>query len=147
MDRLIFPSRAWCEAAASALHEDPEARAALVDFGPVVAGVVIERGAGLESDFCVLIKLAPGKRAEVRYCQDEDELEEMEPDYIAWVPHGLCKEFLRAALGGEQFDPLRRILNRQIRLRGDLQRLVRQAGKHRTAGLLALRALPTQLVD
>ena len=147
MERLTFPSRDWCEAAASALHQDPLARAALVDFGPVVAGIVVERGAGLASDFCLIATLVPGKRAQLRYPQDEDELEELEPDYIAWAPHALCKELLRAALGGAHPDPLRAILNRQIRLRGDLQRLVRQAGKHQAAGLAAFRALPTQLID
>jgi len=147
MEQLTFPSREWCEAAAIALHGDASARAALVDFGPVVAGVVIERGGGLASDFCVLATLVPGKPAALRFPQDEDELEELEPDYIAWAPHAICKSLLFAALQGEQPDPLRAILNRQVRLQGDLQRLVRHAGKHQGAGLAAIRALPTKLID
>ena len=88
---LTFPSQAWCEAAALALHGDASARAALADFGAVVAGVVVERGDGLPSDFCVVARCEPGKPAELSFPEDEDELEELEPDYIAWASHGLCK--------------------------------------------------------
>jgi hypothetical protein len=143
---LTFPSREWCLAAVEALHEDAAARDAVRAFGPVVAGVVVERGDGLESDFCVLARLAPGKPAELSFPDDEDELEELEPDYIAWASHGLCKELLRAALGGQRVEPLKAILERRVRLKGDLQPIVRLAGKHEGAGLAAIRSLPTQLL-
>ena len=55
---LTFPSREWCEAAARAMAADPSVQAALRDFGPVVAGVVITRKGG---DFCVLARIAPGR--------------------------------------------------------------------------------------
>ena len=141
-----FPSREWCEAAAGALHHDPAVQAVVADFGPVVAGVVVERGDGLESDFCVLARLAPGKAAQLSYPEDEDELEELEPDYIAWASHGLCKQLLRAAMAGERADPLRAILERKVRLKGDLSRVVRLAGKHEGAGLHAIRSLHTRLL-
>ena len=143
---LTFPSREWCEAAATELHGDAGARAALAAFGAVVAGVVIEKGAGLGSDFCVLATLAPGKPAALSFPEDEDELEELEPDYIAFVAHDLAKSMLRAALGGGRPDPLKAILDRKIRLRGDLQRIVRLMGRHEGAGLEAIRSLPTHLL-
>lgn len=143
---MKFPSREWCEAAAAAMLRDPETIAAIADFGPVVAGVVIERGAGLRSDFCVLARIEPGRPAGLTYPEDEDELEEYEPDYIAWASYAVCRGLLERAFAGERPDPLRAILERKVRLHGDLQRLVKHAGRHRGAGLDALRAVPSEFV-
>ena len=68
----------------------------------------------------------------------------LHPDYIAWAPHALCKKLLGATMRGERPDPLRAILERKIRLAGDLQRLVKHAGRHQGAGLDALRRVPTR---
>jgi hypothetical protein len=141
---FLFPSREWCEAAAGALYEDAEVQAAIADFGAVVTGIVVERGEGLRSDFCVLARVAPGKRASLSFPDDEDELEELSPDYIAWAPHALCRSLLGAALRGERPDPLRAIVERKVRLRGNLQRLVKHAGRHPGAGIDALRRVPTR---
>jgi hypothetical protein len=141
---FLFPSREWCLAAAAALHGDPEVEAALADFGQVVTGVVVERGAGLRNDFCVLARAAPGRPAELSFPDDEDELAELQPDYIAWAPHALCRVLLGAALRGERPDPLRAILERKVRLQGDLQRLVKHAARHPGAGIDALRRVPTR---
>jgi hypothetical protein len=143
-EALLFPSQAWCEAAARSLLADDEVQVALSDFGPVTAGIVVERGEGLPGDFCLLARLRPGAPAELRFPDDEDELEELEPDYVAWAPHSLCKQLLRAALSGGRPDPLRAIVERKVRLRGDLQRLVKHAGRHRGAGLDAIRTVPTR---
>jgi hypothetical protein len=143
---MLFPSREWCEAAAVAMLRDPEVIAAIADFGPVVAGVVIERGVAsrLESDFCVLARIEPGKAVKLSYPEDEDEMEALEPDYIGWASFSLCKELLEKTRAGERPDPLRAILDRRVRLRGDLERLVKHAGKHQGAGLEALRGVPTE---
>jgi hypothetical protein len=141
---LLFPSREWCEAAAVVLLGDGEVRAALEEFGPVVAGMVVERGAGLASDFCVLARVRPGSAAKLSFPDDEDELEEMAPDYLAFAAHSLCKDLLREALAGRRPDPLSAILQRKVRLQGDLERLVKHAGRHRGAGLDALRTVPTR---
>jgi hypothetical protein len=143
---MKFPSREWCEAAAAAMLGDPAAIDAVKDFGVVAAGLVIERGPGLESDFCVLARIEPGRPVAFSYPEDEDELEEHQPDYIAWAPFALCRGLLERAAAGERPDPLRAILERKVRLQGDLQRLVRHAGRHGGAGLDALRAVPTEFV-
>ena len=143
---MKFPSREWCEAAAAAMLRDPAVVSAIAEFGAVVAGIVIERGAGLESDFCILARIQPGRRADLTYPQDEDELEEYEPDYSAWAPYAICRGLLERAFAGERPDPLRAILERKVRLHGDLQRVVKHAGRHRGAGLDALRAVPTEFV-
>ncbi len=143
---MKFPSREWCAAAAAAMLSDPEVVAALADFGPVVAGVVIERGGGLRSDFCVLARIQPGRPAKLSYPDDEDELEEYEPDYLARVPYSYCRALLEQAGAGQRPDLLRAIFERRIRLQGDLQRLVKHAGRHRGAGLQALRAIRSEFV-
>jgi hypothetical protein len=143
---MKFPSREWCEAAAAAMLRDPAVISAIVDFGPVVAGVVIERGGGLRSDFCVLARIEPGRPATLSYPEDEDELEEYQPDYVAWAPYPMCRALLQQARAGKRPDPLRAILERKIRLQGDLQRLLKHAGRYQGSGLEALRAVPSEFV-
>lgn len=143
---LLFPSREWCLAAAKAMDADPTVQAAARDFGPVVAGVVIERGEALEADFCVLTRVTPGRPSELSFPADEDELEEMEPDYLGWISYSLARELLETAYAGRRPDPLQAILQRRIRLHGDLERLVKHAGRHQGAGLDALRSIPTRFV-
>ena len=141
---LAFPSQHWCTAAAEALHGDAGVRAATLAFGAVTAGIVVQQGQGLARDFCVLARIAPGKPPELSFPDDEDELEELEPDYLAWAPVELCRELLQDALAGRPGDPLKLVFARRIRLQGDLQRLVRAAGKHAGVGIEALRAVPTK---
>ncbi len=143
---MRFPSREWCEAVAAAMLADPAVVAAIKDFGPVVAGIVVERGGGLRSDFCVLARIEPGRPVRLSFPEDEDELEELEPDYIGWAPYALCRALLEQTLAGLRPDPLRVILERKVRLKGDLERLVRHAGRHQGVGLDAIRGVPTEFV-
>ncbi len=142
---MKFPSREWCEAAALAMLRDQAVIAAIADFGAVVAGLVIEGVPG-SGDFCILARIAPGRPVQLSYPQDEDELEELEPDYIGWAASALIRSLLEANLAGKRPDPLKAILEGKVRLKGDLERLVRHAGRHRGAGLEALRGLPTEFV-
>jgi len=116
---------------------DPAVIAAIADFGPVVAGLVVE-----SPGFCVLARIEPGKPVRLSYPEDEDELEELEPDYIGWASYELCKTLLHQ----ERPDPLEAILERKVRVQGDLERLVKHAGRHRGAGLTALKTVPTEFV-
>jgi hypothetical protein len=110
-----------------------------------VAGAVVQRGPGLARDFCVLLRIAPNAPPVLSFPDDEDELEGFAPDYIAWAPYPLCRELLEAALSGKQVDPLKLVFSGQIKLQGDLQRIVRAVGKHPRRGLAALRSVPTEL--
>ncbi len=132
---MKFLSREWCEAVAAAMLRDREVIDAIAEFGPVVAGVVIDR-------VCVLARIRPGEPVALSFPEDEDELEEYEPDYIAWAPHQLCVSLLQQA----RPDPLKAILEGKVRIQGDLERLLRHAGRHRGAGLDALRSVPTEFV-
>lgn len=143
---MLFPSREWCETAAAALARDPLVVAANAEFGPVVVGVVIGRGAGLAEDFCVLARIEPGKPYQLRYPEDEDELAELEPDYICRTPYAVCKAFLKDAQAGGRPDVLKAVLSGQMKVEGDLQRVVKHAARHQGAGMATLRALPTEFV-
>ena len=141
---LLFPSKEWCRAAAVALQQDPTVQAAVAEFGAFAAGAVIVKGDGLAADFCLLVAVAPGEEPELRFCEDEDELEEHEPDYLGHFPHRLLRDLLRAAQAGQAPDPLQLLTSGQVRIQGDLARLVRIAGRHQRAGLTAIRSVPTR---
>lgn len=124
---------------------DPAVIAAIADFGPVVAGMVITGGSG-GGDFCLLARIEPGQPVTLSYPDDEDELEEYQPDYTSWATYALCRSLLEQAWAGQRPDPLRAILERKVRLEGDLERLIKHAGRHRGAGLDAIRGVPTEFV-
>ena len=141
---LLFPSKEWCRAAAVALQADPTVQAAVAEFGAFTSGTVIEKGDGLEGDFCLLVAVAPGEVPRLTFCDDEDELEEHEPDYLGHVPHKLVRDLLRAAQGGQAPDPLKLLTSGQVQIKGDLARIVRVVGRHQNAGLAAIRSIPTR---
>ena len=143
---LLFPSKEWFRAAADLLHADPRVQAATKDFGPVTVGLVIEKGDGLKSDFCVYAELKPAQKPKLRFPDDEDELEELEPEFLVRARHAVARKLVEAAMKGEHVDPLTPILNREVKLEGDLQRLVRFAGQHRGAGAGVLTRLATRVL-
>ena len=130
---LVFPSAEWFRAAARALHADAGVQAAARDFGNVSVGIIIEKGDGLRGDFCAFARLAPGSEPKLEFPDDEDELDELEPAYLITAPHAVARRVVEAALRGERQDPLGPILSREVKLKGDLQRLVRFAGQHKGA--------------
>jgi hypothetical protein len=140
LNRPTFPSREWCQTAARALDREPEAQAALSDLGPVTFGMVLERDATLAADFCVFVDAAPGRDAKLVFCDDEDELDDLEPDYLARAQAGTIREVLAAMQRGQPPDPLALTASGRVRLRGDLGRLVRVGGRHPQAGTASLRS-------
>lgn len=140
---LVFPSEEWARALNKVLSADPGVQAALAEFGPFTAGAILEKGAGLKSDFCLFIDAAPGREARLTFCEDEDELDDLRPNYLAVGPHALVRDLLRKALAGEVPDPLALITSGKAKLKGDLGRIIKVAGRHPRAGLSALRSIPT----
>ncbi len=141
---LLFPSAEWFRAAAKLLHADASVQAAAREFGAVTVGLIIEKGDGLREDFCAFTKLAPDREPALEFPDDDDELDELEPDYLVRAAHAVARRLVEAAMRGERNDPLAPILSREVKLRGDLARLVRFAGQHKGAGAGALPTLPTR---
>jgi putative sterol carrier protein len=111
-----FPSKEWCEEAVRVVNADPES---------------VLAGAGWKGDFGLVVEAEPGKLAKpftvhlvpdggkiTRYeiLRDPDELEELEPAYVARAPYSTWKGLILGTV-----DPVEAVLKRQIRMTGDLQ--------------------------
>ena len=102
----VFPSKEWCEEAIALLNADPESA---------------RRGRGWNGDFGVVIEAEPGKLSEpfvvhvrarrtgsmtrFKVLRDPDELEEIEPAYLARAPYSVWKGLLLGTL-----DPVEAVL-------------------------------------
>jgi hypothetical protein len=135
-----FPSLEWCQALVSVLEKDPEIAPAVREWAGKSIGVVIGKDAGLAKDFCVYAKpdaKAP-KLLELRLCEDEDDLELEEPDYLFRAPFGVVKQLLE-----KRFDPLEALRKGQVRVAGDIGALIPFGQKYRAIGERAAAAVPT----
>ena len=118
----MFPSREWAEAAIAWLNADAETE---------------EAGEGWEGDFGLVIDAEPGKLPRTfvahivpaggrvkrfRVLADPDDLEEIEPAYVARAPYSVWKALLQGTL-----DPVEAVLRRRISVQGDVQPLIERA--------------------
>lgn len=118
----IFPSREWCEEIIAALHADPEsARAGLGWEGDVCVAVLAEKPAFPEP-FAVYARPEGGRIVEFRVLEDLDEIDEIEPAYVARANYSTWKNLI---LG--DFDPVEAILKRRIQFEGDLEPIIQRA--------------------
>jgi hypothetical protein len=136
----MFPSLDWCRALADALAKDPDAPRGLKEWNGRSIGVVIGRDKGLAKDFCVYAKPSATKLEleELKVCEDEDDLELEEPDYLFRLPFGTARQLL-----ARQLDPLDVLRRGQVRVEGDLQFLIPLGTKYRGLGERAAEAVPT----
>lgn len=126
-----FPSLEWCQALVRSLEQEPDVAAACREWGGHSIGVVIGRGDGLARDFCVYARphASQPKIEELRVCEDEDDLELEEPDFVFRFPHGLALQLLERRL-----DPLEALTKGKVRVEGDLKRLLTFGQKWRLLG-------------
>ncbi|HVE83796.1 MAG TPA: hypothetical protein VND93_13150 [Myxococcales bacterium] len=137
----VFPSKEWAEAAIALLNADPE---------------TAEAGLGWKGDFGVVIEAEPGKlaRAFVAHIQpdggrvkrfqvlaDPDDLEEIEPSYLARAPYSVWKALLQGTL-----DPVEAVLRRRITIQGDVQPLIERA-RHKGIAERLLAKVETVFAD
>jgi hypothetical protein len=137
----LFPSREWCEAAIRFVNADPESAAAgeswVGDFGAVVDS---EPGK-LEKPFAVHCVPAGGRITRFRVLADPDELDEIEPRYLARAPYSVWKGLIRGEL-----DPIQAIAQRRLQFQGDLEQLARRM-KYKGIADRVLAAFETQFID
>jgi putative sterol carrier protein len=113
---VVFPSKEWCEQVVQLANADPEAA---------------EAGEGWEGDFGAVVEAEPGKLTApfaihcvpkggritgLRFLTDPDELDEIEPAYLARAPYSVWKGLILGTL-----DPVEAVLRKKIQMRGDLQ--------------------------
>ncbi len=137
----VFPSRGWAEAAMAMVNADPEsveaARGWAGDFG-----LVIEAEAGrLEKHFVAWVRPEAGRIAELRVLVDPDDLDELEPAYRVRAPYSVWKGLL---LG--RVDPVQAILQRQLRIEGDVQPILERM-RYKDIATRVLRRLETRFID
>lgn len=135
-----FPSLEWCQSLVSVLEQDPGIPPAVREWGGKSIGLVIGRDTGLARDFCVYAKpdANSAKLLELRVCEDEDDLELEDPDYLFRAPFGVVKQLLE-----RKFDPLEALRKGQIRVDGDLGPLIPFGQKYKLLGERAVAAVQT----
>lgn len=136
----VFPTLDWCRAIADALAADPDAPRALKEWNGRSIGVVIGRDPGLARDFCVFAKPSATTLTldELKLCEDEDDLELEEPDYLFRLPFGIAKQLL-----AKRLDPLELLRRGQVRVEGDLQFLIPLGHRYRALGERAAATVAT----
>jgi hypothetical protein len=135
---MRFASREWIEAAAAALNAQADLAEALAGLGRDAALVVEADPPAFPRSVAVHAEHAAGRVARVVVLADEDDVLELEPAYVVRAPYRVWKALLR---GG---DPVKAALSGQVRVRGDLEALVRRA-RYRYVVDAALAAVATDL--
>lgn len=112
---------AWCRALVAAIHANPESAVAGKGWQGTLAVAVLADD-GLATPFFVLSRIQDGHVLDVRELEDEDEIDEVEPDYVAKGGYLTWKRFIRG-----DYDPIEALLQRKIHFEGDLQPIVERA--------------------
>lgn len=103
------------------INADPESREAgedwVGDFGAVVEA---EQGI-FAAPFAIHCEPRNGQVTQLKFLSDPDELDELEPAYLARAPYSVWKGLIQGTL-----DPVEAVLRRRIRLTGDVEQLMQR---------------------
>ena len=114
-----FPSKEWCEEAVRLVNDDPERELAAQGWQGDI-GVIVDAEPGkLARAFVVHLVPRGGRIDKLRVLEDPDDLDELEPAYLARAPYSVWKQLLQGSL-----DPVEAVLRRRIAVKGDIQQLV-----------------------
>jgi putative sterol carrier protein len=135
-----FPSLDWARALSDVLAKDPATLVPLREWNGRSLGVVISKEGGLARDFCVYAKphASEPKLVELKECEDEDDLELEEPDFLFRAPFSIVKQLLEKKL-----DPFEVLRLGKVRVEGDLKFLVPYGQKYQAIGDRALAKVET----
>ncbi len=112
---------AWCRALVDAIHANPESAVAGKGWQGSLAVAVLSDDV-LATPFFVLSRIEDGRVLDIRQLEDEDEIDEVEPDYVAKGGYLTWKRFIRG-----DYDPIEALLQRKIHFEGDLQPIAERA--------------------
>ncbi len=138
---MLFPSEAWLAALVDAANREPDLPHALADLGPDLAAVVEAEPPALAVPFAAWGRQERGRIAEWRLLEDADEILEIDPAYVVRAPYRVWKDLLRGRL-----DPVRAAMSGVLRVKGDLEPLVRRSS-YRYVLDAALARVPTRFAD
>lgn len=137
----IFPSREWCEEAVRLANEDPESAQAASGWEGDL-GVVVDAEPGkLARPFTVRLVPVGSRLEQVDFLDDPDELEELEPKYLARAPYSVWKALMQGSL-----DPIEAIVRRMVTLTGDVQPIIERV-KFRGIADRVLLSIETRFID
>jgi putative sterol carrier protein len=137
----VFPSRGWAETAMAMVNADPEIVAAGRGWKGEF-GLVIESEPGkLEEHFVAWVRPDEGRIAELRVLADPDDLDELEPAYRIRAPYSVWKGLLIGSV-----DPVQAILQRTLRVEGDVQPILERM-RYKDIGARVLARLQTRFID
>jgi hypothetical protein len=138
---VLFPSKEWCEEAVRIANADPEAQLAgegwTFDFGAVIEA---EPGK-LAKSFTVHAVPNEGRIEKLRVLADPDDLDELEPVYLARAPYSVWKGLILGTV-----DPVEAVLKRKIAVKGDLQPLIERL-KYKGLADRVIAQLKTEFAD
>ena len=124
-----FPSEEWCAAVVAAASADPQAEEAGAGFAGDVA-VVVDG----PSFFAAWGRIAGGRVLEWRVLRDAEEVEELAPAYLARASLATWRGLLEGKV-----DPVEAVLERKLRVKGDLAPLVERIRFKGVAGRVLAR--------
>ena len=110
---------------------DPDIATIAKEWGGTSVGVIIGKGDGLAKDFCVFVKPHPTevRLEKLTICEDEDDLELEEPDYLFRVPFAICRGLILKKL-----DPFAVLRSGEVKFVGDAKRLIPFGQKYQPVG-------------
>jgi putative sterol carrier protein len=137
----VFPSDDWCEEAARRINADPESVLAGKGWTSDIGAVVEAELGRLNRPFTVYCRPKHGVITDLKVLKDPDDLDEIEPDYLIRAPYSTWKALLLGTL-----DPIEAVLQRKVRVEGDMQPLIERM-QYRGIAERVLAAIGTTFAD
>jgi hypothetical protein len=137
----VFPSREWCEALVDALQRDADAGRASLGWHGDIAAVVLAEPPLLPTSFIAYGRPMAARIEGFRVLEDLDEVEEIEPAYVARAPYSVWRDLIRGTL-----DPVEAVLRKRVLFQGDLEQVIVRA-QFKAMLRRSLDRVPTQFLD
>lgn len=136
-----FPSKEWCEEAIRLVNGDPEAAQAGAGWEGDFGAVIDAEPGKLSKPFVVYVVPRDGRIEKFKVLGDPDDLEEIEPAYLARAPFSVWKGLIQGTV-----DPVEAVLKKRINVKGDLQPLIERL-KYKGIADRVMGTLTTRFAD
>ena len=120
---MLFASSEWLEAVVHEVNGHSDLGRAIAGLGADLAAVVERDARYFPRGAAAWGRHAGGRIVAWRILEDEDDVLELAPAYVVRAPLAVWKDLLRG-----RADPVEAALTGRVRVKGDLDGLVRRAG-------------------
>ena len=120
---MLFASPGWLEAVVREVNGHADLPRALAGLGPDLAAVVERDATAFPRGAAAWGRHEGGRIVCWRILEDEDDVLELEPAYVVRAPLAVWRDLLRG-----RADPIQAALSGRLKVKGDLDGLVRRAG-------------------